>query len=154
MKVSNEAEVTESEIVCSMSAQLGFDVLNDTSDMVRTGLKDILQKVDLSGMKNWKPSLQKAAQQLINEFTCIFFQNYLDLGRTSIIKNCIKVNHSVSFKELYRHTPPGMCEEVKVHIQEMLDVGAIRPSNSLWASVVVLVQKKDGNYGFVSTCRS
>ena len=37
-----------------------------------------------------------------------------------------------------------MYEEVKVHIQEMLDVGAIRPSNSSWASVVVLVQKKDG----------
>ena len=61
MKVSNEAEVTESEIVSSMSAQLGSDVLKDTSDVVRTGLKDILQKVDLSGMKNWEPSLQKAA---------------------------------------------------------------------------------------------
>ena len=27
--------------------------------------------------------------------------------------------------------PPGMYDEVKVYIQEMLDVGAIRPSNSL-----------------------
>ena len=26
--------------------------------------------------------------------------------------------------------PPGMYDEVKVHIKEMLDVGAIRPSNS------------------------
>ena len=72
MKVSNEAEVTESEIVSSMLAQLGSDVLKNTSDMVRTGLKDILQKLDLSGMKNWEPSLQKAAQELISEFTCIF----------------------------------------------------------------------------------
>ena len=48
MKVSNEAEVTESEILSSMSAQLGSDILKDTSDMVRTGLKDILQKLDLS----------------------------------------------------------------------------------------------------------
>ena len=61
MKVSNEAEVTESEIVSSMSAKLGSDVLKDTSDMVRTGLKDILQKLDLSRMKNWEPLLQKAA---------------------------------------------------------------------------------------------
>ena len=52
MKVSNEAEVTESEIVSNMLAQLGSDVLKDTSNMVRTGLKDILQKLDLSGMKN------------------------------------------------------------------------------------------------------
>ena len=35
-----------------------------------------------------------------------------------------------------------MYDEVKAHIQEMLDVGAIRPSNSPWASAVILVQKK------------
>ena len=43
------------------------------------------------------------------------------------------------FKEQYRCIPPGMYDEVKVHIQEMLDVGAIRPSNSPWVSAVVLV---------------
>ena len=41
-----------------------------------------------------------------------------------------------------------MCDEVKAHIQEMLDVGAIRPSNSPWASAVLLVQKKDGKLLF------
>ena len=41
-----------------------------------------------------------------------------------------------------------MYEEIKVHIQEMLDVGAIRPSNSPWASAVVLVWKKDGKLWF------
>ena len=110
MKVSNEVEVTESERVSSMSAKLGSDVLKDTSDMVRTGLKDILQKLDLSGMKNWEHLLQKAAQELISEFACIFSQDDLYLGRTSIVKYSIKVNDSVLVKELYRHIPPGMYE--------------------------------------------
>ena len=78
-------------------------------------------------MKNWEPSLQKAARELISEFTCIFSQDDLDLGRTFIVKHSIKVNDSVPFKECYRHIPPGMYEEVKAYIQEMLDVGAIRP---------------------------
>ena len=47
-----------------------------------------------------------------------------------------------------------MYEEVKVHIQEMLDVGAIRPSNSPQASAVVLVQKKDGKLWFsIDLCK-
>ena len=37
-----------------------------------------------------------------------------------------------------------MYDEVRAHIQEMLDLGAIRPSNSPWASTIVLVWKKDG----------
>ena len=41
-----------------------------------------------------------------------------------------------------------MYEEVKTHIQEMLDIGAIHPSKSPWASVVVLVWKKDGKLRF------
>ena len=110
--------------------------------MVRNDLKDILQKLNLSRMKDWKPSLQKAAQDLIHEFTCIFTQDDLDLGKTSIVKHSITVNDPDPFKEQYRHISPGMYEEVKAHIQEMLDVGAIRPSNSPWASDVVLVWKK------------
>ena len=60
MQVSNEAEVTESEIVFNMSAELGSDALKDTSDMVRSGLKDILQKLDLSRMKNWEPFIAES----------------------------------------------------------------------------------------------
>ena len=116
--------------------------------MVRNDLKDVLQKLNLSGMEKWEPPLQKAAQDLICKFTCIFSQDDLDLGKTSIVKHSIKVNNLVTFKEQYRCIPPGMYDEVKAHIHEMLHVGAIRPSNSLLASAVVLVWKKDGKLLF------
>ena len=69
--------------------------------------------------------LQKAAQDLIHKFTSIFSQDDLDLGQISIVKHSIKVKDPVLFKEQYRYIPPGMYDEVKVHIQEMLDVGDI-----------------------------
>ena len=36
-----------------------------------------------------------------------------------------------------------MYDEVKAHIKDMLNLGAIQPSNSPWASAVVLVWQKD-----------
>ena len=45
-----------------------------------------------------------------------------------------------------------MYDKVKEHIQEMLAVDAIRPSNSPWAIAVILVHKKMENYNFVLTC--
>ena len=41
-----------------------------------------------------------------------------------------------------------MYNDVRAHIQEMLDTGAICKSHSPWASAVVLVQKKDGGLRF------
>ena len=42
-----------------------------------------------------------------------------------------------------------MYEELRAHIQEMLDIGVIHPSNSPCASAVVLVWKKMENYYYV-----
>ena len=85
---------------------------------------------------------------MIHEYACIFSWNDLDLGKTSIVKHSIKLTDPALFKEHYRCIPPRMYEEVKAHIQEMLDIGAIHPSNSPWASDVVLVWKKDGKLRF------
>ena len=52
------------------------------------------------------------------------------------------------FKERYRRIPPDLYEEMKSHLQEMVEVGAIRKSFSPWASAVVLVRKKDGGLRF------
>ena len=44
--------------------------------------------------------------------------------------------------------PKGLLEEVKEHLDHMLDIGAITPSNSAWSNAVVLVQRKDGGLQF------
>ena len=61
---------------------------------------------------------------LICEYACIFFQNDLDLGKTSIVKHSIKLTDTTPFKEHYRYIPPRMYDKVN-HIKEMLDVGTI-----------------------------
>ena len=66
----------------------------------------------------------------------------------NLVKHHIKLTDPIPFKEAYRRIPQQMYDEVKAHIQEMLDLGAIRPSNSPWASAIVLVRKKDGRLSF------
>ena len=72
----------------------------------------------------------------------------MDMGRTNLVKHHIELTDPIPFKESYRRIPPQMYDEVKAHIQEMLDLGAIRHSNSPWSSAIVLVRKKDGRLRF------
>ena len=102
----------------------------------------LMSKLDLSGIKDWKPEEQKEAKDLILEHGSLFALKDMDLGRTDKVKHSIKLDNYTPFKERYRHIPPHQYEEVKQHLKEMLEIGAISESKSPWASVVVLVRKK------------
>ena len=89
----------ENQKVSRMLAQVeSTDILGETPDGSED-TKDILQKLNLSRMEEWEPQLQQDAQDLICKFACIFSQNDLDLGKTSIAKHSIKVNDPIPFKE-------------------------------------------------------
>ena len=60
----------------------------------------------------------------------------------------IKVTDDTPFKECFRQIPPPLVEEVQNHPREMLESGAIRPSQSAWCNSVVLMWKKDGGLWF------
>ena len=72
----------------------------------------------------------------------------MDLGRTDKVKHSIKLDDYMPFKERCRCIPPHQYEEVKQHLKEMLEIGAISESKSPWASAVVLVRKKDVSLRF------
>ena len=108
----------------------------------------VLNLIDLSGLEDWPEKLQKEAKEMLKRNAKVFSRDDMDMGRTNLVKHHIKLTDPVPFKEAYRRIPPQMYDEVKTHLQEMLDLGAIRPSNSPWASAIVLVRKKDGRLRF------
>ena len=105
----------------------------------------ILDQLDLEELSTWSMEQQQAARKLLCDYSETFSKNDLDLGRCNILKHNIKLMDHQTFKERYRRIPPHLFEEVKQHLQEMVEVGAIRRSFSPWASTVVLVRKKDGS---------
>ena len=108
----------------------------------------ILNLIDLSGLEDWPGKLQQEAKEMLKRNAKVFSKDDMDMGRTNLVKHHIKLTDPVPFKEAYRRIPPQMYDKVKTHLQEMLDLGAIRPSNSPWASAIVLVRKKDGRLRF------
>ena len=59
------------------------------------------------------------------------------------MKHKIKIDDSEPFKEHFRCILPPLLHEVRQHIDEMLEAGAIRPSCSPWCNTIVLVHKEE-----------
>ena len=95
-------------------------------------------------LKKWPPELAKKAVALLLEFHHIFFLEPNEIGCMDATKHVIELMKDEPFKERFHHIAPPLVDEVRQHIQEMLDGGTISPSQSPWCNAVVLVRKKDG----------
>ena len=100
------------------------------------------------GLDELPEELKIKAKDMFRRNYSIFSKHDLDMGKTNLVKHNIVLTYPIPFKEKYRTTPPQLFSEVKARLQVMLDLGAIRHSNSPWTSAIVLVRKKDGKLRF------
>ena len=91
---------------------------------------------------------KKQAKEFLQKWQLIFTSGPLDLGHTKTVKHEIHLENEQPFKEPYRHIPPSLIQEVREHLREMIEIGAIRESSSPFSSNVVIVRKKDGSIRF------
>ena len=113
--------------------------------MIRQRCSKLFDELDLSGLDMWAPELVDEACWLLAEYHDVFSLDLAELGCTHSTKHTKKVTDDTPFKEQFRRIPSPMMEEVRNHLREMLESGAIRPSQSAWCNAVMLVRKKDGN---------
>ena len=102
----------------------------------------------LDHLKEWLPELAKKVVALLLEFHHVFSLEPNEIGCTDATEHVIELMKDEPFKERFRRITPPLVDEVRQHIQEMLDGGAIQPSQSPWCNAVVLVRKKDGSLRF------
>ena len=108
----------------------------------------LFDELDLSSPDSWTLELVDAVHWLLAKYHDMFSFDPAELGCTHSTAYTIKVTDSTPFKEWFKQIPPLMVEEVRSHSKEMLESGAIRPSQSAWCNAVILVQKKDGSLHF------
>ena len=108
----------------------------------------MFKKLELSGCESWTEENKGRVLDLLAEYHDIFALEDGEMGCTEAAEHKIKVTDPKPFKERPRNIPSGLLEEVKDHLDHMLDVDAIKPSKSAWSNAVVLIQKKDGGLRF------
>ena len=97
--------------------------------------------------ENLSPLQQQQLNELFKEFQDVFSQGDDDLGNTPLLEHGIET-HGPPLRQPYRRQNPAVRREEMTQVQQMLSSKVIRPSNSPWASPVVMVRKKDGSLQF------
>ena len=113
-------------------------------------MKVLEENSSLGKLKGWKKETTLKAKWLLMEFYHIFCLEKNEMGCTDATEHIIELlpEQDEPFKERFRRIARHEVEEVCQHIQEMLDRGAIWPSQSPWCNTIVLVWKKDGTLRF------
>ncbi|KAL7857234.1 hypothetical protein SRHO_G00161330 [Serrasalmus rhombeus] len=84
--------------------------------------------------------------QLLSTYADVFSTGPADLGRTSLVQHDIQILPGPPVKQQPRRMAFEKQIESDTQIQQSLESGLASPSNSSWASPIVLVRKKDQTY--------
>ena len=128
-------------ILCEIQPVTVEKIMGNGKEESKTG---VIDSVNINTETLSESQIQQG-EHLLCDYSDIFSKNDLDIGFTSIIKHKINLTDERPFKQRYRKIPPSIYEEVRNHLQQMLEAGIIRRSHSPFASNIVLVRKKDNS---------
>ena len=151
--------LSEEEVVLPFNSHVGTLVpvlsvsvartVDAVPDLGTVGLPDYLEDI----VQGSHPSLGESGRQLLREL----LQKYEHVfpapgepvtGRTKSVQHEIEINEARPVRCGPRRLAPAGLRREQDCVKEMLSGGQIEPSDSPWASPVVLVTKKDGSTRF------
>ena len=91
---------------------------------------------------------QLEVKSLLIDNASTFAKSKSDLGTTNLVQHKIFTGDAAPIKQPPRRVPLASREVTNREVDQMLEIGTVRPSTSPWSSPVVLVKKKDGSVRF------
>ena len=87
----------------------------------------LLDRLDLSGLEAWPTEQAEKVRGLLQEYHNIFSLEKHDMGHTKVTKHKIvlKDPDTPPFKERFHRIPPPLVDEVREHLNLMLDAGVV-----------------------------
>ena len=108
-------------------------------------------KLDLSMLDT---SQQEEVRKMLWEERSVFAKDEDDIGCVPDLELSLKTVDNIPVQKVYNAIPRAFFDEVKHHVQDLLNRGWIMESKSAWSSPVVLVRKKDGGLRMCCDFRS
>ena len=138
--------VKEPDVLGSLGNQDELPRRDEQSEKTETShlppeLNKILEGIEVS----IEPEQRSAIEQFLRRNQDVFATAETPFGRTTLVKHEIVTTSEKPIKQSVRRTPLHLREAASQEVKKMLKSGVIEPSNSPWASPVVLVRKKDGS---------
>ena len=145
-KYTNLGVVTrigDADIVCAIKQQAQEENPADMcgqSDVLSPEIKKLVDDIDVDLTKQQRFKIR----QLLHKNEDVFATKEQPFGRTELVTHKIVTETEMPIKQPVRRPPFHLRGEAQKEVEKMLDHGVIEPSESPWASPVVLVRKKDG----------
>ena len=108
--------------------------LPSTARPLVAGLEAIIQSTHLD---------EEGRQKLTNQIETNAEVCTKRVGKTNVLAHKITLSHDMPVKQKPYRCSPAKLQELKAHVEEMLEEGVIVPSTSPYAAPVVLVPKKN-----------
>ena len=140
-KIAEMERIPDDAIITVASTQ---ESVSETTSDHRSTMWKMVDKVDDRLTHREKEQLYV----LLLDYSDIFAQSPDDFGRTGKIQHRVDTGDSQPIRQQTRRMPTFQKDEARKLVKEMLDKDVIQPSESPWASPVVLVRKKDGSTRF------
>ena len=121
---------------------------SSTPQQSATKLPEHLRDLYEASIDGLAPEQQRQVYNLLSEFSDVFSQGPHDLGRTDLVQHRIDTRGASPIKQPPRRLPLANQQDASKAVEDMEKEGVIEPSDSPWASPIVLVKKKDGSTRF------
>ncbi len=146
--ISDEMEeIPEENEVKSRQMEGISDEMEEIPDEIEI-IPEEIQKLIVDCYGSMEENELKEVKDILLKYTDVFTIKGETLGRTSWECHRIDVGETVPIKQQPRRIPLHQVDVVEEMINDMERDNVIRPSESPWASPVVIVAKKDGSCRF------
>ena len=141
-----EAQQSIQSFFQGVQSSAKVDIHSDGGDGTNAGPESPLdQNIEFDfGDSPLSEEWKKRISDRLNTYKDVFSQHEFDVGHTQAVEHEIKLTDGPVVKERPRPIPARDFEDARQYIQSMLDAQLIKPSNSPYASPIVLVRKKSG----------